>query len=136
MIPDAARKGDLPSGWVEDLRTAQDTQVRAGTEAQVLDEALGLAENQLVRAVDDYSDEVITEHLRPVLADIIAEVRKATASAGDVPWEMPRLLPAPKNVRDAFASVEEEAEQAASSAGRSSLLHLVTVDVEEDACPR
>ncbi len=134
MIPDAARKGDLPKGWVADLRAAQDTQVRAGTEAAVLDEALGLAENQLVRAVDDLADEVITGHLRPVLADILAKIRKATQSAGDVPWEMPRLLArAPKNVRDAFASVEEEAERYSVIRRAQFTCHLVTAAVEEDA---
>jgi hypothetical protein len=134
LLPNAARKGDLPTGWVADLREAQDTQVRAGTEAAVLDEALGLAENQLVRAVDDLADEVITDHLRPVLEDIIAKIRKATASAGDVPWEMPRLLArAPKNVRDAFAAVEEEAERYSVIRRAQFTLHLVTADVEENA---
>ena len=133
MIPDAARKGDLPAGWVEDLRAAQDTQVRAGTEAAVLDEALGLAEHQFVRAVDHLADEIIVGHLRPVLDDILAKVRKV-AAVGGVPYDMPRLLAkASKPIRDAFAEAEEQAERYGAIRNAQAIVRALANDVDPEA---
>ena len=132
MIPDAARKGDLPVGWVEELQVAQDTQVRAGTEAAVLDEALSLAENQLVRAVDDLADEIIVGHLRPVLEDILTKVRKVAAVEG-VPYDMPRLLAkASKPIRDAFAEAEEQAERYSAIRSAQAVVRVLANDVDPE----
>ena len=80
---------------------------------------------------------MITEHLRPVLEDVLAKVRKATEAAGDVPWEMPRLLArAPKTVRDAFATVEEAVDRYSILRRAQFALRLVTGDVEDDAWSR
>ena len=129
-----ARKGALPLGWVDSLRAAQDAQAKATTEAMLLDEALGYAESAVIRAMGDYSNEVIDTHLRPVLLDIVAKVRRAMDGVTDVPWTEPRLIArAPKRVRDALVVVEEQQVRYEAIRRAESAIQLVTEDVDSDA---
>jgi hypothetical protein len=135
-LPVLARAGDLPAGWVDALAKAQAEQTRASTEAAVIDEAIGRAESMLTRVTEEYADTILTESLRPVLADIVAKVRKATTGVV-VPWDQPsKLARATAAVRTAWATVEEAnvAYEAIRKTQRQ--LQLLTEDAEPDAYGR
>ena len=133
-LPVLARESDLPSGWEDDLVEATRLRQRIEIKHVTLLDAVSKAESNLVRATDDYADEIIVEHLRPVLDDVIAKVRKATDGRTDLPWEQPRLLARmDKATRDAFASVEDQYARYAAIRRTQHALNTITADVDEEA---
>lgn len=132
-LPGWAAEGKVPDGWVADLLAAQDEQARAMAEATILDDAVSRAESAMVRLVVDAADEVLTKHLRPVLADVVAKVRKATDGVS-VPWDQPsRLARADAKVRAAYAVVEDANVVYEAIRRAQGQLQLLTADAEPDA---
>jgi len=132
-LPDWAAKGEVPADWVSDVLEAQTTQARAMAEANGLDDAVSKAESRLVRMTVDAADEILVEHLRPVLARVVEAVRKATKGVS-VPWDSPSQLARSNTaVRTAWAAVEDANVTYEALRRCQTQLQMLTADAEPDA---
>jgi hypothetical protein len=98
-VADQARRGDLAADWAKPIHAAHDDVERRRLELEPLRRAAELAERELSAAVVDGGDEIILDHLRPALAEVIDSVRELGGAVLELPLEDPAALVALDDAR-------------------------------------
>lgn len=127
-LGDAARAdGTLPAGWIGEYRDAVTAQVDRSAEVDILSDAVEDAESVQVQVALGSVRELIIDHLRPALEEVLAAVKDRASITPLVPWDAPsKLATADKGVRETFALVEVAAVRYAAIRSAQTSLRIAT----------
>ncbi len=106
----AAEAGKVPTHFYAPVGKAQAEVPVAQQEATYLEEAVNAAADAVLSAAYAFADELITDHLRPVLEKVLSTAKEHAAVGATVPWTDPaRAMESTDAMRESYLAIRDAA---------------------------
>ncbi len=124
--------GTVPPALTRRIGALHTEQEALKQQANLLTMVVEQAQERVVGAAQGLAEEILTQHLRPALEEVLAVVRKHAPAAGNIPWDdFDKAMEAPEPEREAYLAVRAAQKRYSALRGAQEVCYWLTVGENE-----